>query len=59
MFQTGLLGQVCDKAYEKVSNAPVVRWIVRILQLLVCLIVVQTAALLWIGSSVAALKVVA
>ena len=46
-----MLGQLCDKACDKILNSPIVKWLVKMAQVLMCVLVVQTGALLWIASS--------
>jgi hypothetical protein len=53
MFQSSLLGQVCDKACDKILESPVIKWVVKIAQVLACVAIMQTTALFWIAASLA------
>lgn len=44
-----MLSQVCDR----VLDSPVVKWALRIVQMLACMLLVQTIAMLWIAASLA------
>jgi hypothetical protein len=51
MFQSTLLGQVCDKACDKILESPAVKWLLKVAQVLTCVVVMQTMALFWIAAA--------
>lgn len=55
MFRSTLLGEACDKMCAAVSDSPVTKWLLKTVQILACILIVQTGALLWIASTLAKL----
>lgn len=47
-----ILTELCDKACDKILESPIVKWLLKTVQMLACILVVQTFALLWIAASV-------